>query len=128
MCFEENNKNGGSRSAEAEARSPWSKIKKGHHAGRESWVQVSVEVVAGVDSECGPSRPGHRGMLLWKALALLRPSTPFPVFKTRVNKAGEPCRGSRLQPDPVLSADTMAAPFPDTEGRLAFLTVILSCK
>ena len=29
----------------------------------------------------------------------------------------------RLQPDPVLSVDTMAAPFPDTEGRLAFFTL-----
>lgn len=28
-----------------------------------------------------------------------------------------------LQPDPILSADTTAAPFPNTEGRLAFLTL-----
>lgn len=29
----------------------------------------------------------------------------------------------RLQPDPIPSSDTMAAPFPITEGSLAFLTL-----
>lgn len=37
--------------------------------------------------------------------------------RSRVSFAG------RLQPDPVLAVDTMAAPFPDTKGRLAFFTL-----
>ncbi|KAL0605992.1 hypothetical protein AAY473_022591, partial [Plecturocebus cupreus] len=46
---------------------------------------------------------------------------PFSVCTTRAQES----LADRLQPDPILSADTTAAPFPDTEGRLAFLTVIL---
>lgn len=37
--------------------------------------------------------------------------------RSRVSLAG------RLQPDLILSSDTMAAPFPYTKGRLAFLTL-----
>lgn len=94
MCFEENNRVG-DRRVEAEARSPWSKTKEDGHAGRESWAQVSAEILTGADSGCVLSRPGHRGMLLLKAVALLRPSIPFPVSKMRAKEAGEPCR----QPD-----------------------------
>lgn len=66
-----------------EARSPWSKTREGSRPGRESRAQVSAEVLAGADPGCHLSRPGHRGSLLLKVLALLRPSTPFPVFKMR---------------------------------------------
>lgn len=66
-----------------ESRSPWSKTREGGHTGRESRAQVSAEVLAGADPGCHLSRPGHRGRPLLKALALLRPSTPFPVFKMR---------------------------------------------
>lgn len=59
------------------------------------------------------------------------PSQAFYSLSSLQNE-GQGGRGAlqatRLQPDPILSADTMAAPFPDTEGCLAFLTVILGCK
>jgi hypothetical protein len=60
-------------------------------------------------------------MLLRKALAILRPSPPFQSFTRRAELEGP---SDRSQPDPILSADTMTAPFSDTKGHLAFLTVV----
>ena len=60
-----------------------------------------------------------KGCCFWRPssglLLLFQSSERAP--RSRVSFAG------RLQPDPALSANTVAAPVPDTEGRLAFFTL-----
>lgn len=107
------------RRAKSEARSLWSKTREDGHAGGESWAQVAAEELAGKTFRCGLSSPGHEGMLIWKPFwGLLLPFQSWKWgLRSWVSFAG------RLQPDPVLSADTMAAPFSDTKSRLAFFTL-----
>lgn len=120
--------NGGCRRAETEARSPRSKTRERSHAGRESRAQASAEVLAGAIFGCHLSRPGHRRRLAFEGPG---PSQAFYSLSSLQNEgqggSGD-LQATRLQADPILSADTSAAPFPDTKGCLVCLTVILGCK
>ena len=116
---------GGCGRAELEARSSWNETREHGRVGEESWAQAAAEVLAGKTFRCGLSRPGHEGMLLWKAF--LRPSAPFPVFKTRAKESGELCRQITTRPSSVCWHHGCS--LPRHRRPSGFLhSVILGCK
>ena len=76
-----------------ESRASSQKAVERNQRGRPRWrevpAQAAAELLAG-KSFSGPSRFGHKGMLLLEAF--LRSSAPFPVFRTRAKESGELCR------------------------------------
>ena len=89
MYFEESDAVGVRGKAEPEVRSLWSET-RGRPRWREVPAQAAAELLAGKSFSRGPSRFGHKGMLLLEAF--LRPSAPFPVFRTSAKESGELCR------------------------------------